>query len=59
MLDETYLVVYPIKNEITMKELKKYINYISSKVVSFKTSLDKAIKAKLVNNQLDFRFKRY
>lgn len=40
------------ENEITMKELKKYISNNSSKVVSLKSSLDKVIKSKLVNNQI-------
>ena len=39
------------ENEITMKQLKKYISSNSSKVVSLKSSLDKVIKSKLVNNK--------
>ena len=38
--------------EITMKELKKYINYNSQKVVSLKNRLDIAIKKKLTENKI-------
>lgn len=39
-------------NEITMKELKKYISNNSSKVVALKSALDKAIKSKLTSNRI-------
>ena len=40
------------ENEITMKELKTYINSNGSKVVKLKSSLDNAIKSKLLNNNI-------
>ena len=39
-------------NEITMKELKKYISNNSSKVVLLKNAIDKAIKSKLTSNRI-------
>lgn len=39
-------------NEITMKELKKYISNNSSKVVLLKSAIDKAIKSKLTSNRI-------
>lgn len=39
-------------NEITMKELKKYISNNSSKVVALKSAIDKAIKSKLTSNRI-------
>ena len=38
--------------EITMKELKKYINYNSKKVIQLKSVLDKCIKRKLTEKKI-------